>query len=425
MPKRPQLRSRIFALTGLFVMMLFGSTLVLTWRAQSTQRQFSRLLTSDTRAIALLDEVTRTQNGFRDRWLRAASVNPAELPHLAARYRVVTQLLEREPLRAVDYDPLRRAVSRFRADVTKVSEGWSSLGASERVSRVRALVAGSDTIDQEASRLGEARKREVSRQLPLLDRSGENMKRTGLAVAWILAVISFALARITLATVVRPLEELSRASARLAGGDLTARATVGGDVEIAQLADSFNQMAGSLAASHEALAERARTDDLTGLPNFRAFREVIDREITRAERYRHEFGVLVVDLDRFKQFNDTYGHQAGNEALRAVAAGIRASVRSVDTPARYGGEEFAVVLPEIDHAALGHAAERVRATIEAIAAVGSTRTVTASVGGALFPGDGASAEEIFAVADRRLYEAKRAGRNRSIVLGTESTVGAK
>ena len=95
------------------------------------------------------------------------------------------------------------------------------------------------------------------------------------------------------------------------------------------------------------LHEHARTDELTELPNFRAFRERIDDEIERASRYPEHFGVLVLDLDHFKQYNDRFGHLSGNFALQRVAQVIRATVRAVDFPARYGGEEFAVIVPQV------------------------------------------------------------------------------
>src|SRR2546423_11075660 len=161
-----------------------------------------------------------------------------------------------------------------------------------------------------------------------------------LAVAWIIVMVSFAAVQLTLRKVVRPLEELSRAADRIAEGDLAARAPVAGDYEIASLGIALNRMADELRA-------HARTDDLTTLPNFRAFRERIDEEIARASRYNERFGILVLDLDRFKKYNDTHGHLAGNDALQRVAAVMRQTVRTVDFPARYGGGGFAVVLPPI------------------------------------------------------------------------------
>jgi diguanylate cyclase (GGDEF)-like protein len=237
--------------------------------------------------------------------------------------------------------------------------------------------------------------------------SSRNLLWAGLAIAWIVAMCSFAAVQITLRRVVRPLEDLARAAEKIAGGDLNARAPVAGDLEIAKLGTSFNNMADKLRA-------HARTDDLTDLPNFRAFRERIDAEIERAIRYPEQFGVLVLDLDRFKLYNDRHGHLAGNEALQRVARALRVAVRTVDFPARYGGEEFAVILPQIEAQALAIIAERMRASVEAIPAPAGGEAITISIGGAIFPSDGKTVDELFHIADERLYEAKRAGRNRAI-----------
>jgi diguanylate cyclase (GGDEF)-like protein len=231
-----------------------------------------------------------------------------------------------------------------------------------------------------------------------------------LAVAWIIVMCSFAAVQLTLRKVVRPLEELSRAADRIAEGDLAARAPVAGDYEIASLGVALNRMADELRA-------HARTDDLTTLPNFRAFRERIDEFIARGSRYNERFGVLVLDLDRFKKYNDTYGHLAGNDALQRVAAVMRQAVREVDFAARYGGEEFAVIVPQIDTPALAAIAERIRGGVE------STTPITVSIGAAIFPDDGANADALFAVADERLYAAKRGGRNR--VVTPRTTAGAR
>jgi diguanylate cyclase (GGDEF)-like protein len=222
-----------------------------------------------------------------------------------------------------------------------------------------------------------------------------------LAVAWILVMCSFAAVQVTLRKVVRPLEELSRAADRIAEGDLAARAPVAGDYEIASLGIALNRMADELRA-------HARTDDLTALPNFRAFRERIDEFIARASRYNERFGILVLDLDRFKKYNDTHGHLAGNDALQRVAGVMRQTVRTVDFPARYGGEEFAVLVPQIDTPSLAAIAERVRAGVE------TATPVTVSIGAAIYPDDGANVDALFAVADERLYAAKKAGRNRVV-----------
>lgn len=238
--------------------------------------------------------------------------------------------------------------------------------------------------------------------------SSRELMRAGLAIAWIVAMCSFAAVQITLRKVVRPLEELARAAERIAEGDLNARAPVAGDLEIAKLGTAFNHMADELLA-------HARTDDLTDLPNFRAFRERIDAEIERAARYPERFGILVLDLDRFKQYNDRYGHLAGNDALQRVARALRIAVRTVDFPARYGGEEFAVILPQIEVEALAIIAERVRASVEALPAPANGESVTISIGGAVYPSDGSTVDALFHAADERLYQAKEEGRNRVVI----------
>jgi diguanylate cyclase (GGDEF)-like protein len=245
--------------------------------------------------------------------------------------------------------------------------------------------------------------------------SSPAMMPATLAVAWIIVMCSFAAVQLTLRKVVHPLEELARAADRIAQGDLGAKAPVAGDYEIASLGVALNRMA-------DELRLHARTDDLTGLPNFRAFRERIDVEIARASRYNERFGFLVLDLDRFKKYNDTYGHLAGNDALQRVASVMRQTVRTVDFPARYGGEEFAVILPQTDTPSVAAIAERIRAEVEALPAPADGSSVTVSIGAAIYPDDGTNADALFAAADERLYAAKRAGRNRVV---SPRTAGAR
>ena len=237
--------------------------------------------------------------------------------------------------------------------------------------------------------------------------SSRALMPANLAIAWIIVMVSFAAVQLTLRKVVRPLEDLSRAADRIAEGDLAARAPVAGDYEIASLGVALNRMA-------DELRSHARTDDLTRLPNFRAFRERIDDEIERAARYGERFGVLVLDLDRFKKYNDSYGHLAGNDALQRVASVIGKTVRSVDFAARYGGEEFAVIVPQIDTPSLATIAERIRAGVEALPAPPDGASVTVSIGAAIYPDDAVKVDALFQAADERLYRAKREGRNRVV-----------
>jgi diguanylate cyclase (GGDEF)-like protein len=170
---------------------------------------------------------------------------------------------------------------------------------------------------------------------------------------------------------------------------------------------------------HETVTRQAVTDELTGLFNHRRFQEVMTAEVERARRYHHELGLIMLDIDNFKQVNDMYGHLQGDMVLREVARVLRQSSRDVDEPARYGGEEMAVALPQTDLEGAYQFAERVRRRIEALelplpnGADGVLR-VTASFGAASLAGAGsADKDALVAAADAALYEAKRSGKNRT------------
>jgi two-component system cell cycle response regulator len=158
------------------------------------------------------------------------------------------------------------------------------------------------------------------------------------------------------------------------------------------------------------------TDGLTGLYNYRHFCERLESEIARARRYRLPLGLLLVDIDRFKSFNDRFGHLVGDEALKAVARCIRSNSRDVDLVARYGGEEFCVILQEIGEGIRAHA-ERIREAVAAVrvAAGDAFEGVTVSIGAAVSLGGEPGARELIRRADAALYRAKEEGRNRASV----------
>jgi len=397
---RTHLRTRVLLLTAAFALVLFAITFGLSWRAKVAQQKWTRLLSVETESIETFESIVRAQNAFMFRLRRDVNLDPVS-------YRSVQQLLERQSLANVDTTILQTRVVRFVKQLRATREEWAAGDAEAREQLFSELELASDRITTEAQRLAVERRNEVQRQLPELRHDSDDMMSAGLAVAWILVLLSFAAVQTTLRKVVRPIEELSKAADRIAAGDVTARAPIAGDYEIATLGVAFNRMS-------EELKTRARTDDLTAMPNFRAFRERIDLEIERADRYPQHFGVLILDLDRFKAYNDDFGHLAGNDALQRVATAVRETLRTVDFPARYGGEEFAIILPETEAPAVAVIAERLRIAIEAIAAPKHGRLVTVSIGSALFPEDGITAEALFQVADERLYEAKRLGRNRVV-----------
>jgi diguanylate cyclase (GGDEF)-like protein len=170
------------------------------------------------------------------------------------------------------------------------------------------------------------------------------------------------------------------------------------------------------ASLHETVERQAVTDELTGLANARAFRSILEREIERSRRFQSPLGLVMVDLDNFKQVNDEHGHQQGDEVLASVAAVLRDLSRDIDAPARYGGEELAVVLPQTDSEGAELLAERMREAVERlrvprVGGQGSLR-VTASFGVAALPESATDQEELVAAADAALYRAKRSGKNR-------------
>jgi diguanylate cyclase (GGDEF)-like protein len=167
---------------------------------------------------------------------------------------------------------------------------------------------------------------------------------------------------------------------------------------------------------HETVERQAVTDELTGLANVRAFWSILARELERSRRFAGSLGLVMLDIDDFKQINDLYGHQQGDEVLAQVADVLRTLSRDIDAPARYGGEELAVILPETGLEGAVLLAERMREAITGIqvrgARGGGSLQVTASFGVAAAPESAFDREGLVAVADAALYRAKRAGKNR-------------
>ncbi len=175
------------------------------------------------------------------------------------------------------------------------------------------------------------------------------------------------------------------------------------------------------------LTDVARTDELTGIPNRRAFGERFDEELARASRDAQPLSVLVGDLDGFKLVNDRQGHHAGDDALRRVAVELQRFKRATDVAARVGGEEFALLLPATGHHAAEQVAERLRLGIREVFA-GDVVPLSISFGIATFPVHAADGPGVLRAADQALYSAKEKGRDRSVVYSeqaSESLEGAR
>jgi diguanylate cyclase (GGDEF)-like protein len=168
-------------------------------------------------------------------------------------------------------------------------------------------------------------------------------------------------------------------------------------------------------SASEDLEEQALTDRLTGLRSYAFFADALRREVARARRYGGTCSLVVFDLDRFKEFNDRYGHAAGNDLLAEVGAVVRGLTRETDVAARYGGEELVVLVPG-DADSAERLAERIRDAVARIrvAPARGRRGVgtTISAGIAAFPADATTGADLFAAADAALYRAKREGRDR-------------
>jgi diguanylate cyclase (GGDEF)-like protein len=168
------------------------------------------------------------------------------------------------------------------------------------------------------------------------------------------------------------------------------------------------------ARMYKKMEELAITDGLTGLFNHRHFQEMLDRELTRAERKGAEVSLILLDIDFFKKLNDTHGHPAGDSVLRGVSGIIRSETRQIDIAARYGGEEFAVVLPDTGSRETMKIAERVRAAVEEARIPHEKRVLetTISVGFSCYPTEATTKQDLIHKADQALYAAKQGGRNR-------------
>lgn len=234
-------------------------------------------------------------------------------------------------------------------------------------------------------------------------------------------------------TITRPLETLTRATERLASGDLSVRSTVTTQDEVGDLSHAFNAMGEQLEERDRSLSTALRElehrqqellalnqearyladhDPVTGLLNHRAFHQRLEQETKRAQRGFQEFSVIMMDLDNFKLFNDTYGHPAGDRVLREIASVLSETVRASDVLGRYGGDEFVAVIPETGAEGAIRMAERVRLAMAGHAFVprnGQAVPIQMSFGIAAYPRDGQSSHELISCADVNLYRSKLHG----------------
>ncbi len=237
--------------------------------------------------------------------------------------------------------------------------------------------------------------------------------------------------------VAKRLSRLAKAAGEIEKGNLAIEAREEGSDEIGELAHSFNTMAKAvrhytedlesiiaerteeLQAANKRLEQLATTDQLTDVWNRRYFDESARRALEVARRNERPLSVVLVDTDKFKSVNDTFGHPVGDEVLKAVAAVLKENARKSDLVARFGGEEFAILMPESGIGLAAQAAERMREALESdvrprVDALGD-RVITASFGVAAFENASDRLEDLLSAADVAMYESKESGRNRVTV----------
>jgi diguanylate cyclase (GGDEF)-like protein len=317
-------------------------------------------------------------------------------------------LAARAPIRAVDGGTLGYAYAVQPIDDYLLSDLTAAAGC-----QVRLVGTGSATTD-------------AGQPLPLACPAASEPTASG-GLSWFVIPVGLAAFAVTVllawwmaALATRPLGQLLGAVDRVLAGDLTIRTAIGGRDEAARLGASLDELVGGMREARRLSV----TDPLTGLGNVRRLHEALRHEVERAGRFGRALGVLLLDLDHFKDVNDAHGHRAGDAVLVEFAQRVPAALREVDHTFRQGGEEFVVLLPETDVAGSLTAARRIGDAVRDTPFAITRRdgepaliSVTVSVGVAVYPRHGLTGEELLLAGDAALYAAKAAGRD-TFVLAT-------
>jgi diguanylate cyclase (GGDEF)-like protein len=215
-----------------------------------------------------------------------------------------------------------------------------------------------------------------------------------------------------------PLELLIEGIKSITAGNLSTAIKNTENDEIGVVIDAFNDMTLKRKLIEDELRDMATHDGLTGLYNHKYFYTLLEDELPRADRYQHDVSLLMLDIDNFKNLNDSYGHRSGDAVLHDLSERLVQRVRGTDWLCRYGGEEIAILLPETDLSTAKDIAESLRVLIaqEAFSIEDDQQIdITASIGVSTYPQHAKSASALVSAADKALYEAKSKGRNRVCV----------
>lgn len=291
-------------------------------------------------------------------------------------------------------------------------------GSGEKESELSRFQAHLDRAIASLEQADDLARREMDRQLELVRQT-----RKGIALLMILVLgvgpgILLLVGGYVDRTLLNPLRALQEAARRFGEGDLSYRVQASAADELGELADTFNAMAEKIdwelrtrGRIEKELRYLADHDALTGLCNRRRFQQEVESYLGRAGAGAPGAAVLFLDLDDFKDVNDSLGHRAGDEVLAGIGRVLRAGVRATDIPARVGGDEFAVFLPNTGAEEAQAVAQRLIESIRRhhFRALGRDLVVTASVGISLYPEHGTTAEELLARADLAMYQSKNCG----------------
>ncbi|MDT8444696.1 MAG: sensor domain-containing diguanylate cyclase [Desulfuromonadales bacterium] len=214
-----------------------------------------------------------------------------------------------------------------------------------------------------------------------------------------------------------PLEIHKRTIGVLYLDDFKPREFLDEKLELLSILSSFATMSIDHARLHEKTQQLACTDGLTGLYNHRQFKKIFADEVVRANRYNKTLSMILLDVDDFKKFNDTYGHPNGDIVLQEMAKLLQELLRDCDTLYRYGGEEFVAILPETSLSEAIKVAQRIRILVETesrrfLTGITKTHGITVSIGVAALPDDGQDAGSLLQSVDDLMYQAKRDGKNK-------------
>jgi len=236
-------------------------------------------------------------------------------------------------------------------------------------------------------------------------------------VVLLVTLISAVLVFILNQNIIAPITRLMVGVRKFATGDFSAHVPAVSQDEIGELSNAFNEMAQNIKHDRQKLTALTILDEKTGLFNFRHFKQAINEEMKRAERYNRHLGLVMIDIDHFKHYNDTNGHPMGDLLLKELATLLKESVRETDMVARFGGEEFIILLPETSKEQSFKLAENLRLRIKnhvfPLEEKQPGKDLTVSIGVASYPSKTiVSPDTLLEKADQALYKAKKGGRNR-------------